>query len=36
VDTGAHYSPVEGANKAPRGDDTMDNDPIIIISKIWF
>ena len=26
----------KGANKAPEGDETMDYDPIIIITKIWF
>jgi hypothetical protein len=26
----------KGADRAPEGDETMDNDPIIIITKIWF
>ena len=26
----------KGAGNAPQGDDTMDYDPIIIITKIWF
>jgi hypothetical protein len=36
VGPGRLVSQSKGTGDAPEGDDTMDYDPIIIITKIWF